>query len=203
MSEERTGIRQRHVDLTRETILRALVEIITEGGLADFSIQQVADRAGVSHRTVYRHFPGRADLLDGLMAWVEQRMAAAGGRFDTPDADATAEISRQNFAVFEVLADDVEAATRFSLGTGIEPASRAERTRMLARRVEEALPDADADQQLMVAGVVRLLVSTRAWLVMRQDGVAPPERVADALAWAVETVLAAVRTGRLPPGGPG
>lgn len=34
-----------------------MVEVILEGGLPGFSVQEVADRAGVSHRTVYRHFP--------------------------------------------------------------------------------------------------------------------------------------------------
>ncbi|MCB1015943.1 MAG: TetR/AcrR family transcriptional regulator, partial [Acidimicrobiales bacterium] len=45
----------------------------------DFSVQGVADRCGISHRTVYRHFPTRESLLDGLVERMGAAMEAAGG----------------------------------------------------------------------------------------------------------------------------
>lgn len=201
MPEPSTGIRQRHVDLTRATILQALVEIIIDGGLTSFSVQQVADRAGVSHRTVYRHFPGREDLLNGLMEWVEQDMVALGGRFSARDVEEFVAVTHANLGVFDALAEPVEAMTRFSLGTGIEPESRAERSATFAGIVESALPDADEEQRRMVAGVVRLLVSTRAWLVLRQDAVIARHETTDTVVWAVEVLLDAARAGRLPRSG--
>lgn len=203
MSDASMGIRQRHVDLTRATILQALVDIIIDGGLTSFSMQEVAERAGVSHRTVYRHFPGREELLNGLMAWVEQGMVDLGGRFSAADGEEFVAVADANFGVFDALADRVEAMTRFSLGTGIEPASRAERSQTFAGIVDADLGDADPEQRRMVAGVVRLLVSTRAWLVLRQDEVVAPEQVAASLTWAVRSLLAAARAGHLPEAGDG
>jgi AcrR family transcriptional regulator len=53
----------RHGEATREVILDSAAELLRERDGADFSIQEVADRAGVTHRTVYRYFPGRHILM--------------------------------------------------------------------------------------------------------------------------------------------
>jgi AcrR family transcriptional regulator len=198
VEDARPPLRERHTDLTRDTILRALVGIVTEGGLPDFSVQQVADRAGVSHRTIYRHYPSREDLLTGLMGWVEERMVEAGARFGSPAADGLGDVVRSNLAVFDELAEAVEAVTRFSLATGHEPPQRRERNDLFFSMVEDAVEGGDPEQVRAIAAVVRMLASTRAWLVLRQDGIASPEQVAPTLAWAVDTLLDAARAGRLP-----
>ena len=48
------ALRERQVGLTRDLIMEALAEVIAEGRLAEFSMQDVADRAGTSLRTLYR-----------------------------------------------------------------------------------------------------------------------------------------------------
>jgi len=53
----------RHAEATREVILDAAAQLLRERPGADFSMQEVADRAGVTHRTVYRYFPGRHLLM--------------------------------------------------------------------------------------------------------------------------------------------
>ncbi|OCT16393.1 TetR family transcriptional regulator [Paenibacillus pectinilyticus] len=51
-----------HGDL-RETLIRTSLELISEVGLAGFSVARVAKRAGVSSAAPYRHFPDRESLL--------------------------------------------------------------------------------------------------------------------------------------------
>lgn len=46
-------------------------------------MQEVAKRAGVTHRTVYNHFPTREALSDALAAYVDERLASLG---PAPDA---------------------------------------------------------------------------------------------------------------------
>src|SRR4030095_3779844 len=69
-----TQLRDLHADLTRDLIFEALMRLVSEEGVHDFSIQRVANLAGVSHRTVYRYFPTREALLEGLALWLEDRM---------------------------------------------------------------------------------------------------------------------------------
>jgi len=53
----------RHTEATRSAILDAAVGLFLERQSDGFSIQEVADRAGLTHRTVYRYFPTRQELL--------------------------------------------------------------------------------------------------------------------------------------------
>lgn len=51
---------------TREALLRAARELIEGEGFEAMTLAAVADRAGVSHRGLYLHFPSRGDLLTTL-----------------------------------------------------------------------------------------------------------------------------------------
>jgi len=58
-----TTVPTRHAEATREAILGAAGDLFLERKIDGFSIQEVADRAGLAHRTVYRYFPTRQELL--------------------------------------------------------------------------------------------------------------------------------------------
>lgn len=53
----------RHTHATRQAIVDAGVELLLERRNDGFTVQEVADRAGLTHRTVYRYFPTRQELL--------------------------------------------------------------------------------------------------------------------------------------------
>lgn len=53
----------RQLQRTRTAILEAAAQLLLERGNGGFSVQTVADRAGLTHRTVYRYFPTRQDLM--------------------------------------------------------------------------------------------------------------------------------------------
>ena len=61
----------RHTDATRKAILEAAVDLFLERRSDGFSVREVADRAGLTHRTVYRYFPTR----QGLMGATAQRLS--------------------------------------------------------------------------------------------------------------------------------
>jgi AcrR family transcriptional regulator len=48
---------------TRGAILKAAGVLFLERKIDGFSVQEVADRAGLTHRTVYRYFPTRQELM--------------------------------------------------------------------------------------------------------------------------------------------
>jgi len=50
----------------RELLLAAALEAFTERGADDTSLEEIARRAGVGIGTLYRHFPGRAALLEAV-----------------------------------------------------------------------------------------------------------------------------------------
>lgn len=56
-------LRERQAQIARGSILDAVIAKLEQGSVDDFSMQDVADAAGVSLRTVYRYFPNRGENL--------------------------------------------------------------------------------------------------------------------------------------------
>ena len=73
---------------TVDRILAALVEVILEGGLPGFSVQEVADRAGISHRTVADGPAAGGAAASSQTPYGSRR---PGRRPATPDAGAMAD----------------------------------------------------------------------------------------------------------------
>lgn len=57
------SLREEQRALTRQKVLAAVLELVSEGSLVDVSVPAVAQRSGVSVATIYRYFPTRDDLL--------------------------------------------------------------------------------------------------------------------------------------------
>ena len=68
----RSVLRDRQASETRERILDAVVQVMARG-VADLSIPAVAREAGVSVRTVYRHFANKRELLGELQPHFARR----------------------------------------------------------------------------------------------------------------------------------
>jgi AcrR family transcriptional regulator len=66
------GVRQRgrpRSDLSRQAILRAALDLVAEVGYRSTTIEAIAARAGAGKQTIYRWWPGKAELvLDAVTA---------------------------------------------------------------------------------------------------------------------------------------
>jgi AcrR family transcriptional regulator len=58
--------RNKRSQQTRERIMSAVRELLEEGSFHESTVEQVADRAGVSRATLYQHFRSRLDLVDAI-----------------------------------------------------------------------------------------------------------------------------------------
>ncbi|WP_132115461.1 TetR/AcrR family transcriptional regulator [Actinocrispum wychmicini] len=63
MPYRRTARVQARMDTQRAAILDAAVDLLSEQGYAGCSMAAVAARAGIATGSVYRHFPGKAELV--------------------------------------------------------------------------------------------------------------------------------------------
>lgn len=57
-------------------ILAAALDVLAEAGAAGFSVEAVAQRAGVSKTTIYRRFPGAHDLLAEALSTLNDDLPA-------------------------------------------------------------------------------------------------------------------------------
>lgn len=70
LRDGRVARRERNV----EAVLDAVIALVGEGNI-DPTSEQIASRAGVSHRSIYRYFDGRHELLEAAARRVMQRVA--------------------------------------------------------------------------------------------------------------------------------
>ena len=70
----RMKARQEAVEETRESILQAMVDLWLEKHYDDFSLADLADRAGVSRQTIFRQFGSKDDVLAAAALWLAPKV---------------------------------------------------------------------------------------------------------------------------------
>lgn len=178
---------------TKDRILDAMVDVVTREGVHAFTVQNVANAAGVAHRTVYRHFATREALLDGLDALIERRAAEMGivsdqlGQVKVTDLPA---MVGPGYRSFDVLSDAMRAYVVISVALGRRVPGFDKRTRALRESLAKAYPALGAHGTRDAAGIIRLLFSTRTWFHLTSEMDMTTDVAARAVSWAIEALLA-------------
>ncbi|MGJ7909078.1 TetR/AcrR family transcriptional regulator [Actinopolyspora sp. H202] len=61
------SLRQRQKDDRRLRMIHAALELFDEYGFSEVGVVDIAERIGMSYRTIYRYFPSKEDVLLGLV----------------------------------------------------------------------------------------------------------------------------------------
>ena len=167
MPYRRTENVVRRLAARHAAIIEAARQVASEGGMASVQIVPVAERAGIAAGTVYRYFPGKADLVAALLAEMAEReiaaLRAAAEAAPGPLSALCAAIMtfaaralRQRRLVFAAIAEPIDAeldAARISLRQAVA----AELTSLIAAATAgKHLPDQDG--VLSAAALLGLLV---------------------------------------------
>jgi AcrR family transcriptional regulator len=185
-----SSLRAEQQELTRGRIMRAVADLIREGQIHSFTVEEVSQRAGVSYGSVYRHFPSRERLLEEAYEWFQSR----GDAPSPPESlDAIPAWGEALFAHFEANADVVQAAAMAMSGMGLTPRAQRERDDRLQRLVSEAVPGLDGSQVRVKAALIRYLASSLAWATLRQRFGLTPGEVTVGVSWALQALLQALK----------
>ena len=174
---------------TRQAIVDAALRLLREEPATPFSHEAVAERARVAARTVYRHFPARADLT--LALW--QRIRDTTGTRWPRTESAILPALRVTFAQFE----DHEALTRAAIATAASTGHPVHGSAEGRAAFREALADLLAvlppdDGDRVVASCLAIY-SAPFWQMLRDRGQLAPEDAREAGAAALDAVLTAAR----------
>lgn len=191
-----TPLRTRQAELTRNLILDALEDRLAEEDPLEFSVQEVADRAGLAHRTVYRHFPTREALLDALVRRLEEQLMERAYTVATLD-DVPAAV-RQNFRLIEDFGRVVDPLIRLGVTTDMVSPYSQRRTESFLGALEEVTGDLDPETAHAVRWTIRHLASHQTWVRLRREGNIDGTLSGEAVAWAIETLFDALRNGQGP-----
>ena len=165
-----------------------------------FSIQDVADRAGVTHRTVYNYFPTREALNDAFALHVEEEeLATLGVRLD--EGVRLAQLPSVAATYFRMIADKA-AHVRAYVMLMIASRSPAEVTRERTKQFEQLMEDEAGPlpegAARLATAAVRLFVSSVGWHVLTEHQGLSNEDAARTTEWAAKALLDSVANGDFP-----
>jgi len=189
--EYNSPAREQGMAETRERILEAAIRVILDDGVHAFTMQAVADRAGVSHRTVYRHFATREALLTGLNDALYASSAPAGLIVPTDLAGARA-LVRPLFTHFERLRDAMRATVIAGVALGFQTPQQEQQLELVRDLLRTACPGLGEPRLTEVAAMLRLLISRHTWHALSVEMKLPPESIGNAVSWTVNTLLDAL-----------
>lgn len=111
--------RIQQTDRTRNAIVEAATEIIFgTASEAEFTMQNIADAAGVSHRTLYRYFTNREELINAVGAEYDEQLEASSGVPDIGTFDRWTGSVDQIMAFGAMHREILRRALGLSLATG-------------------------------------------------------------------------------------
>jgi AcrR family transcriptional regulator len=171
---------------TRELILDALVEQLGDTGPFEYSVFELARRAGVSVRTIYRHFPERQALLDALTERVTARVASS-----LPAPRTLAELSALPAQIFGRFAAE-EALVRAALSTRPGENATDRRPGDLRRALDAAAPDLDEPTRTRGLALLAAMLSSSVWWRLKSELGLHDEEPGRAVGWAVGVLVRAL-----------
>lgn len=186
-------VRRAQTEATRSRILAAgsaLAHRAQSWNWSELTIRAVAAQAGVSERTVYRHFATERQLHEALLRQLEQE---AGVRYEGMRVD---DLSKATARLFESLPSF--AAAPVAIRQQISSARDQVRRESILRAVHDITPSWPDAQRQMVAAILDAIGTppiyerlVAGWRLSTQDATS-------AASWAVETLVDAIREGAAP-----
>jgi AcrR family transcriptional regulator len=186
-------LREKQREETRRLIVEAVSALLAEGEIHTFSVQDVADRAGVSYASVYRHFPTREALLEGTYEWASEVIAAEVGETRPGRLEDLPDWIGHSLPLFERYPDVSQALLVLMGALNLQPLARRTRDELLEELVRRDAPGLSPERIRPVAAVLRLLAGSHAWATLRQRFGLTPDEAATALRWSLDVLVREVR----------
>lgn len=183
---------------TRERIVAAGSTLLHRSSIHDWralTLRAVAAKAGVSERTVYRHFASERVLRDAVMRRLEQE---AGIDLAEMHLEDVADVAARIFAHVA----SYPRRARPPVDPTLSEAGRRQRAALLAA-VEAGTPGWRAADRMLVAALLDVLWSVASFERLVADWELDRADAIRGITWLVGVVEEAVRGGRRPARSPG
>jgi AcrR family transcriptional regulator len=177
---------------TKDAIVEACLALIDEGDLRP-TAPRIADRAGVSVRSIFQHFDDLEALFSAVGDKVRDRLATLVRRIDpaAPRSERVEQFVAQRSAVLEAVSPVLRAAIVHSVNSKVIGQQFEGGHAFFRDQVQEAFAP-----ELAIAGVAgqlrpALLVATSwsTWDLLRRTERLDPAAAAAVMAWMVTVVL--------------
>lgn len=183
------SLRERQKAQTREAIIKAALEALSENRFDRATHDVLAERVGCARRTVYRYFPDRDALMNAMWSYIIRDPSAAAYSLPTDEASLT-ETLADFFEQMDANALAITVAMTTPRGRELRSTVRDIRSDAWRKTMEKLVADLpETDRELPMA-VLQLLRSGFAWLEMRDQWKFKAPQTTRAIKWATEVLLA-------------
>lgn len=187
----------RHARATREAIIDATLDLFLERKGLGFSMQEVADRAEVTHRTLYRYFPSRDSLLIEAGAQIGRRFRGPG----PPEVSTVAEWIESAQAHFTGVENNFELFSSIASVAMAEGVARTQHVLDSGRDRDQyywkvfrgEFPNLAEDDAWEWFTILRHLISAFSYLIYRSRFGFDPPQAAAAVRRASEAMVAEIK----------
>jgi AcrR family transcriptional regulator len=186
----RPGLRDEYAAQTRRRIVAAFVESLQDEAADDVSMAAIAKRANVAERTIYRHFKTRSELLSEAGEWIEANVFGYVP-FTSPD---------ELPGIFRKLCKSFDRHPHLARAIALTRAGRTVRAGFRRRLIDHHRKAmAPLTQHLkpkevrQAEALATYLNNVLAWSALREDFGMSSAEIADAIEWALTTLMSDVR----------
>ncbi|MDE3199853.1 MAG: TetR/AcrR family transcriptional regulator [Acidobacteriota bacterium] len=173
---------------TREAILETAMEMLALGEDQGFSHESISDAAGMSARTVYRHFPDRGSLLQALWERLREQTKT---RFPQSEGEIV-RLTRKAFQQFDENEPLIRSVLNSSAGTAVRERGGAEGRPAFTHSLGPLLAGKSSKERARIVAVFLALYSAPFWNLLRDRGGLSGPDAQEAAVWAMETLLEAL-----------
>jgi AcrR family transcriptional regulator len=190
-----SALRRQRAARTRDRIATEGAELVRSLPTWDWkqlTFRAVAERAGVSESTAYRHFANERELHDAVLAKLQEQ---AGVTYQGVALDGVADVAARVFAAMSSFA--VSAWTPEADVPTLTAVDQA-RGQALRDAVQAVAPHWAPGQRDAVAGVLDVLWSPISFERLCVQWHMSPQQATDALGWVIRLVAGSVHDGNPP-----
>lgn len=189
MKSPRPGLRELHVEHTKNLILEAFAKCLESSSHSDISTSEIASAAGVSDRTIYRHFPTRFDLLAGLADWTRKNVLPL---IDLPSLRDLPAVFTEAMTHLDTRPRLARALVLTNVGRELDRDLVIDIQDMLASRIDDMAPHLTATDRRRAIAALSYLDSSFAWVKLHDDFAMNGEEMGAVVGWVMSLVIDAI-----------
>lgn len=180
------SLREQQAEAARQRILDAVATLLEEAGVDDLTMPQVAEASGISLRTVYRYYPTREQLLEAAGRWIGSELLGQGYPQGLDDVADSFEDGCREFDRHPGL---VRALALSQLGREVRAPRRGERLDAIRDALRAEVGDLSERELRRAEAVLAYLHNMLAFTTLREEHDLSADEIAEALGWAIRTLV--------------
>ncbi|WP_430868199.1 TetR/AcrR family transcriptional regulator [Demequina aurantiaca] len=171
---------------TRDQILASFASLLEDNLNDEITMGQIATRAGVTARTVHRHFPARSDLVAAFGDWCRVNLLPVIPLEKLSDLPG---VIAQASAYLDRNPNLSRALAQSSVGQEVMKGYTEDFLAQLTQCLDEANPTLDPVSRRRVLAALHYLNSFLPWVVLKDAFDMDGDEVADVVGWVMELII--------------